>query len=135
MWYLPKPNTTDLNNYVVYMSKKIKASPHYVRFQNVLEVKRYGRDIDFVNLLLRAEPERQRKLNRALMRRIFGKTYQEKHLRQLTEVSKKVKGGQQTDAHEQWLYNTYHDGLTELRKLFNYGFNIQNQAYKCVPLL
>lgn len=121
MWYLPKPNTTDLNNYVAYMSKKIKESPHYARFQNVLEVNRHGRDIDFVDLLLRAEPERQRKLNRALMKRIFGKAYQEKHLRQLTEINKKASRGKQLGAYEQRIYNTYHDDVDELRKLFNYG--------------
>lgn len=99
MWYLSKPNETDLNEYVTHMSEKIKASLHYADFQNVLEVNRGGRIVDYVDLLLRAEPARQRKLNRALMRRIFGKDYQEKHLGKKDKLKAKV---------------------DMLRKLFNY---------------
>jgi len=54
------------------------------------------------------------------MKRIFGKWYQEKHLRQLTGLDKKFREGTLTDQHEQWLYNTYYSKVDKLRKLFNY---------------
>lgn len=120
MWKLQKPNDKDLDDYVKYMSDKIKGSVHYVHFKDVLEVNRGGRDIDFVDLLLREEPARQRRLSRALMKRIFGRKYQEKHLHQLTEVKKKKKKGTTIDAYEDQLYTTYHDKVDKLRKLFNY---------------
>lgn len=131
MWKLQRPKNKDLDDYVEYMSVKIKGSAHYVHFKDVLEVKRGDRVIDFVDLLLREEPERQRRLSRALMKRIFGRKYQEKHLRQLTEVikNKKKKKDAKTDDYEDQLYTTYHDKVDILRKLFNYTSWISGDSY------
>ena len=120
MWYIPKPDNDKLDDYVNYMSAKIKASPHYRTFKPVLEVERGGRKVDYVELLLRAAPSRQRKLSKALMKRIFGKKYQEKHLRQLKGLDKKRQNGTLTIPKEIWLYDTYHDKVNSLRRLFSY---------------
>ena len=130
MWYLLKPNKDKLDDYVSYMSGKIKASRHYAAFSTYLEVNRGGRAVDFVDLLLRAEPKLQRQLSKALMKRIFGKQYHEKHLRQLAGLDKKFRDGKLTDQHELWLYHTYYSKVDKLRKLFNYDSWISgNKAY------
>lgn len=128
MWYLPKPEKDKLDKYVTYMSGKIKASPHYAMFKPFLEVNRSGRTVDFVDILLRAEPDRQRKLSRALMRRIFGKKYKEEHLQQLTGLDKKHKKHTLTDPHERWLYTTYYDKVDKLHRLFSYDGWIKSDS-------
>lgn len=120
MWYLQNPKTDEIEGYVEYMSNKIKNSRHYDYFRDKLERNRRGEVIYYVDILLRADPDRQRKLNKCLMKRIFGKKYQEKHLRRLTQIcvkkSKKIK----LETYEKHLYKTYYQKVDKLRKLFNY---------------
>lgn len=70
MWYLQKPTKKELDDYVEYMSDKVKSTTDYDEFKPYLECEIFGHRYDFVKILLRSEPQYHMALNRFLMNRI-----------------------------------------------------------------
>ena len=135
MWYLPKPTEKELNDYVTYMSKKVKDVEVYADFQPYFECEIYGHRYDFVEMLLRAKPQSQLALNRFLMKRIFNNpNYAEGDIGELTKAVAKIKTAQtkriqpNLTAREQHIIDIYEQDTKLLRKVFDYDKFISKDA-------
>ena len=135
MWYLPKPTKRELNDYVTYMSAKIKGVQGYQNLQSFFECNIKGHRYDFVDLLLRVKPQSQLALNRFLMKRIFNNPYYaEGDIDELTKAvakrkAAKTKGKQPNlTAREQHIIDIYEQDTKLLRNVFDYDKFISKDA-------